>query len=166
MTLTAVLIRHAKSSWDDPLIDDHDRPLTPRGKRSAEAVGKWLSARGHNPGEVLCSTARRTRDTWDGLAPYLGDARVSYRDDLYHASAGALFDALRGAQAPIVALIAHNPGMADLAIALAETRPNHPDFERYPTAATTVISFSAGAWSEIEPRTGNIEGFVVPRELT
>lgn len=71
MTKTFILIRHAKSDWDDPLLDDHDRPLNPRGHPSAPRIGKWLSAQGVIPDTVLCSSALRTRETWNGIATHL-----------------------------------------------------------------------------------------------
>ena len=63
-----ILTRHAKSDWDDPMLDDHDRPLNKRGQRSAAELGEWLHSRGYEPDEVLCSTALRTRETWAPVA--------------------------------------------------------------------------------------------------
>ena len=69
MTKRLILTRHAKSSWDDPAMADHDRPLNDRGKAAAADLGAWLASRGYIPGEVLCSDAQRTRSTWSGIAP-------------------------------------------------------------------------------------------------
>ena len=73
MTLQLILMRHAKSSWDDPAAADFDRPLNGRGRRSAKALGHWLRQRGWLPDRVLCSSARRTRETLDGRNAHLGD---------------------------------------------------------------------------------------------
>lgn len=69
MTKRLILIRHAKSAWDDPLLPDHDRPLNPRGEGAARDLGQWLASRGYVPGEVLCSDALRTRATWEASLP-------------------------------------------------------------------------------------------------
>jgi phosphohistidine phosphatase len=74
MTRTLILIRHAKSDWEHPALDDHDRPLNARGQRSAPRIGAWLAAQGLAPDAVLCSTARRTRETWQGIATRLPGA--------------------------------------------------------------------------------------------
>ena len=74
MTKRLILIRHAKSAWDDPLTPDHDRPLNARGEGAARDLGQWLASRGYVPQEILCSNALRTRATWDGIAPFLPDA--------------------------------------------------------------------------------------------
>ena len=75
-----ILTRHAKSSWDDPLMSDHDRPLNERGKAAAADLGQWLASRGYVPDQVLCSDALRTRKTWSGIAPAL-PARLLTRVD-------------------------------------------------------------------------------------
>ena len=77
MTLRLILTRHAKSSWDDPLMSDHDRPLNARGKAAAADLGGWLASRSYLPGQVLCSDALRTRETWEGIAPALAAPPVA-----------------------------------------------------------------------------------------
>ena len=71
-----ILTRHAKSSWDDPLTPDHDRPLNDRGKAAAADLGQWLASRDYVPGEVLCSDALRTRKTFSGIAPALPERNL------------------------------------------------------------------------------------------
>ena len=68
-----ILTRHATSSWDDPMMPDHDRPLNARGRHSCAVIGDWLTSRGLAPQEVLCSDAVRTVETWERIAPHLGD---------------------------------------------------------------------------------------------
>ena len=70
-----ILTRHAKSSWEDPLTPDHDRPLNERGRAAAADLGQWLASRGYVPGQVLCSDALRTRKTWAGIAPAIPPGR-------------------------------------------------------------------------------------------
>src|SRR4249919_2827877 len=84
-----VLLRHAKSAWPD--LPDHERPLAGRGRRDAPVMGRWLRAAGHVPDQVLCSTARRARETWRLAQPALKAAPpVSFEDRIYLASAGQL----------------------------------------------------------------------------
>ena len=136
-----ILSRHAKSSWDDPAMADHDRPLNGRGRRAALELGEWLQSRGYEPDEVLCSTAERTRETWTraAAAPLEVMPKVRFVDALYNASPDILLKVLRGAAGDCVMMIGHNPGMAEFAAMLPARAPNHADFRRYPTAATLVV---------------------------
>jgi phosphohistidine phosphatase len=91
-----ILTRHAKSSWDDPLMNDHDRPLNERGKAAAADLGQWLASRGYVPSEVLCSDAVRTRATFSGLAPALPGAPVlDLKPALYPAGPDVMLAVLR-----------------------------------------------------------------------
>ncbi len=160
-----ILTRHAKSSWDDPAIDDHDRPLNDRGRRAAEELGRWLASRGYVPDEVLSSDAVRTRQTWEGVAPFLRDApEPSFTGALYHASPEAMLAALRAATGQTVMMIGHNPGIAAFASMLPARPPQDPDFGRYPTAATLVVDFEIASWREAEPGRGSTLDFFVPGE--
>ena len=95
MTLRLILIRHAKSSWDNPLLDDHNRTLNERGRISANAIGKWLAEKHHLPDVVLCSTARRTVETWKTLSSHLAnEAVVEISSALYLASAHQMLNLL------------------------------------------------------------------------
>ena len=87
-----ILTRHAKSSWDDPLTPDHDRPLNDRGKAAAADLGQWLASRDYVPDEVLCSDALRTRKTFSGMAPALpGSPVLELKPALYHAGPDVLW---------------------------------------------------------------------------
>lgn len=167
MTLRLILTRHAKSSWDDPTLPDHDRPLNDRGRRAAAALGRWLASRGDLPGEVLCSDARRTRETWEGIAPHLPGAPAAIlKPALYHAGPDVMLAVLRHATAPVVMMLGHNPGIADFAQRLLARPPADPAFHRYPTGATLVATFEADRWDEVGFGTGAALDFVVPRRLT
>lgn len=166
MTRRLILIRHAKSSWDDPALSDHDRPLNRRGERAARALGAWLASRGHVPDEVLCSTALRARATWEGIAAVLPAAPpLRLEPRLYHAPPEVMRAVLRGAEGGTVAMIGHNPGIAAFAAELLREAPPDPDLARYPTGATAVIDFAIAAWAELQPRTGVLRDFVTPRAL-
>jgi len=165
MTLSLILIRHAKSSWDTPL-SDHERPLNKRGRRSARAVGEWISAQGHEPLEALCSDAVRTRETLDLMLDCWSRApEVSHLSALYGAGPERIMQVLRSATAPRVAVIGHNPGIGELAAMLAERAPDHPRFEQYPTGALTVLRFAVGDWGDIRPGSGEVAAFMTPHDL-
>ncbi len=159
-----ILSRHAKSSWDDPAMADHDRPLNGRGRRAALELGEWLQSRGYEPDEVLCSTAERTRETWvrAAAAPLEVMPKVRFVDALYNAPPDIMLKVLRGAAGDCVMMIGHNPGMAELAAMLPARAPNHADFRRYPTAATLVVDFQIADWSEARAGTGSVLDFFVP----
>jgi phosphohistidine phosphatase len=166
MTRTLILIRHAKSDWDDPALDDHDRPLNPRGRLSAPRIGAWLTGQGTTPDAVLCSTARRTRETWDGIASRLDHApEPVFTGGLYHAAPADMLAAICDSDATRLAVIAHNPGIGSLAWSLCATPPDHPKFGIYPTGATLILRFDADHMSDIAPGQGQVAGFVVPRDL-
>ncbi|EAR52460.1 phosphoglycerate mutase family protein, partial [Oceanicola granulosus HTCC2516] len=166
MALDLLLIRHAKSDWDDPDADDHARVLNPRGRRSARAIGRWLAERGA-PGEVLCSDAARTLETWELIAAELPGAPLFRAlPELYLASPAVLMAQLAAAEARRVALIAHNPGIGHLASSLVRAPAAHPRYQDYPTCATALIRFEAESWGELRPGAGQVVDFVVPRELT
>lgn len=166
MTKRLILTRHAKSSWDDPLMTDHDRPLNERGRAAAADLGRWLASRGYVPGQVLCSDAVRTRETWDGIAPALTfDGAVDLKPALYHAGADVMLAVLRHAKADVVLMLGHNPGIAEFAHRLVARAPLNPEFQKYPTGATLVVDFAVDSWEEVDWGQGSVDDFIVPREL-
>jgi len=166
MTRRLILTRHAKSSWDDPHTPDHDRPLNERGKAAAAELGDWLASRGYVPDEVLCSDALRTRETWSGVAAAMPGAPArTLMPALYHAGPDVLLTVLRQAKSPTVMMIGHNPGIGEFAAQILANPPFNPEFQRYPTGATLVAWFDVADWRDINPGTGVVLDFVVPREI-
>lgn len=159
-----ILTRHAKSSWDDPLMSDHDRPLNARGTAAARELGDFLASRGLEPEEVLCSTAQRTRETWDRVAGAVLETRpeVRYLDALYHAAPDVMLAHLRHATHPTVMMIGHNPGIAEFAARLPARPIFDPDFRKFPTCATLIIDFQIDDWSEVKPGFGSMLDFFTP----
>lgn len=157
-----ILTRHAKSDWDDPTLPDHDRPLNGRGRRSARALGDWLASRGYDPEEVLCSSSRRTQETWERVADAVFETRPDLRLEpaLYHASPDLMLKVLQTATAPTVMMIGHNPGIAAFAAMLPSRVPMDPQFRSYPTAATLVLDFQTGNWAEVGAGLGSVRDFV------
>ena len=166
MTRRLILTRHAKSSWDDPMTPDHDRPLNERGKAAASDLGGWLASRGYVPEVVLCSDALRTRKTWSGIAPALpGTPVLDLKPALYHAGPDVMLAVLRNATAATVMMIGHNPGIAEFAHRLVTRAPLNPAFSHYPTGATLVADFPIDDWAEAVFATAAPLDFIVPREL-
>ena len=173
---TLVLLRHAKSAWPD--IPDHERPLAGRGRRDAPVMGRWLRTAGHVPDRVLCSTARRARETWQLAQPALGASPpVSFEDRVYGASPEQLLDLVH--QAPRAAktllIVGHDPGIPGLAFMLdGPAAPGsgavpHSTVDRmkakFPTAAVAVLELT-GSWDQLGPGAAWLTGFVTPREVS
>ncbi|TQS73491.1 histidine phosphatase family protein [Rhodobacteraceae bacterium] len=159
-----ILTRHAKSSWDAPDQSDKDRPLNKRGRLAAQELGDFLASRGLEPEELLCSSAARTRETWQRLKSAVIATRPpeQYLEALYHASAEQMLDTLKTAQAPSVMMIGHNPGIAEFAASLPQRLPTSPDFKRFVTCATLIIDFQIDDWADLEPGTGAVLEFFTP----
>lgn len=162
MSLKLILMRHAKSDWDDPRLPDHKRPLNGRGRRSAVALGEWLRAKEHVPDQVLCSSAARTRET---LALLELKTQASYRETLYLAEPEVMLREFRGATGRCVLMIAHNPGCAEFAERILRQPVSHGRFWDYPTGATLVADVTEDHWANVGFATAEAMDFVVPREL-
>jgi phosphohistidine phosphatase len=162
-----ILTRHAKSDWGDLALPDHDRPLNTRGRAAAPLIGAYLRDKGVHPDIVLCSTARRTQDTWEGIAAQMaGPPDVILQRGLYNATSGDIAHIIAQAQGTCIMVIGHNPGIGDLAAYLAHRPVAHHDFTRYPTGATTVLRFDdLATWANLRPQSGKLQGFVTPRDL-
>lgn len=168
---TVYLLRHAKSSWDQPSLTDFERPLARRGRKAAPSMGAFMARKGLVPDRVLCSAARRARETWELVAPALPDTTpVEVTDALYHAAPGDLLDSLHelppGARSVLV--LGHNPTLEDLALALVatgEARALQRLESKYPTGALAVIDFNASRWSEVVEGKGHLRAFIRPKDV-
>jgi phosphohistidine phosphatase len=158
------LLRHAKSSWNEHGLADHDRPLAPRGRRAAKAIGRHLSDHGIEPELVLCSSAKRARETLERTRL----TRAQIEPELYGAGAGALLARLHEVPRRVasVMLIGHNPGIQQLALRLARPGPElQPLEQKFPTAALATLALPRPDWRTLEPGTAELIGFVRPRDL-
>ena len=168
-----LLLRHAKSSWDDPAMSDRDRPLNPRGLRSAAVMRQAMRDLGLAPDVVLVSTARRTLETLEALEPWDDTPLVEPIESLYLANPMQLTAALHGVAETVrsVLLIGHNPGLHDLALSLAGPRamaidgPNERALAAgFPTGALAEFVV-AGSWWDLREGSGRLVRFLTPRML-
>lgn len=165
------LLRHAKSSWDDPSLDDAERPLAPRGIRALARMRKYLRKAKIRPDLVICSPARRTRQTLSEVEPALGrDVEVRIEPQVYGGGAGALVDLISRTpdSASSIMLIGHNPALQDLAVSLAvdgEEALRARLAQKFPTGGLAIIGMPLDAWRDLGEGRGTLEGLVLPREL-
>lgn len=164
------LLRHAKSSWADDELDDHDRPLTKRGRRDAEAMARHLAAKAGTPDLVLSSTAARARATLAPLLERLKPRRILLDRDLYLAPGPALLEHLHRTDEQIgtALLIGHNPGLHELALLLAdpESPVDLPPLSgKFPTGALATFRFAPN-WHRLKPHTATLMAYVTPRDLS
>jgi phosphohistidine phosphatase len=163
------ILRHAKSSWDDSSIADHDRPLAPRGRRAAARIAEYAAERGIRPNLVLCSSASRARQTFERIATSLGrGAEVSIEQSLYGATGEQLVERLRAIPNVVrsVMLIGHNPGVQDLGLLLCRASPLRARLEaKFPTGALATLDMGRIGWKNLERGCGELADFVVPRRL-
>lgn len=172
MTLTLMLLRHAKSGWDDPTLADIERPLSPRGIQAAPSMGAYIAGEHLVPDLVLCSSAVRTRQTLVLILPHLGNPSppIVHEHGLYLAAASELISRIRAiAPGPRrVMLIGHNPGMHAAAMTLAGSGRRHDITalaSKFPTAALAVLTFDCPHWRDVRPTSGHLAAFATPRTL-
>ena len=169
-----LLLRHAKSSWDDPAQSDHARPLNARGRRAAVQMRSVLRDLRLLPDVVFVSSARRTRQTLEALAPWDETPIIEPMDGLYLADANRLCQVVRGVTETVrsLMLVGHNPGLHDFALMLAGLEPDGADSqmarrlaEGYPAGA--LAEFTIGCrWGELGQGSGRLVRFIAPRDLT
>jgi len=157
-----ILVRHAKSSWKDPTLSDHERPLNMRGKRDAPEMGERLAASGYDPDLIVTSSAVRALDTARTIAGKLGYLResIAVEGRLFHAGVAELLQVIRGVDdsVDILMLFGHNPGLTDLA--------NHigpREILNMPTCAVLHLRFQAGTWSIVGDLPGDEVRYDYPK---
>jgi phosphohistidine phosphatase len=174
---TLYLLRHAKSSWGDKNLPDHERPLNERGRKAASAMGRYLRGLHYHPALVLASTALRVGETLELILPELaGDVAVVRDRALYLATPNTLLARLHvtSTNPDSLLILGHNPGLHEFALHLSgEVSSEAARAARdrmkgaFPTAALAVIRFpDAQFWNEIDYGKGRLEAFTTPRDLT
>jgi phosphohistidine phosphatase len=172
-TRRLILLRHAKSAWPDD-VPDHERPLAPRGRRDAPAAGRWLRKSGYAPDRVLCSTARRTRETWQLAEESLGAHPPTVLEDrVYGASSAELLELAQQTPADVrtLLIVGHDPAIRGLTLELASEQPGDAEAEalgrvraKYPTAAIAILSFLSD-WAGLSLGHAQLAEFVVPGDF-
>ena len=165
------VLRHAKSSWDDPELDDFNRPLNERGWKAARRIGREMTSRGLRFDVVLASMAARVRETIDGIQEkYDFGAPINFERQIYEASEGTLLELVRAIPDAVgsALLIGHNPGLERLIVEL--TRNDERGLRdriagKFPTAGLAMIKLPAERWRDVEPASGEIVELIFPRDL-
>ena len=175
-----LLLRHAKSSWNDTVLSDHARPLNQRGRNAAAVMREVFRNLRLVPDVVLVSSARRTRQTLDALAPWDETPIIEPMDGLYLASPGHILSIVSGVAETVRSLmvVGHNPGLHELAMTLAGPHAMSSDgnmarqlAEGFPAGALAEFTV-ANSWHALDPQAGAAEGagrlvrFVRPRDLS
>jgi phosphohistidine phosphatase len=164
------VLRHAKSSWDEPGLDDHDRPLAPRGRRAVAALARHVEADGIHPALILCSSARRARETLEGIGVA---GRISVEPELYSANVDHLIARLRQIpdQTDSAMVVGHNPALQILVLRLADSSADSNgkgDLQavrhKFPTGALATLSFDC-AWRQLVADSAELVGLVRPKDL-
>ena len=162
------LLRHAKSSWDNPGMADYDRPLNDRGRRDAPFVGQFFQQVGLTPDLIVSSPARRARQTCDLFAQEAGyNTRIRWEENIYAASSDSLLAVVRSLRddAGHVLMVGHNPGFEDLAGALIGADGPGAYSLRMPPAAAAHLVLAVDVWRETQPGCGQLQWLVTPKLL-
>lgn len=166
------LLRHAKSSWDDAVTRDFDRPLNEKGKRAAAVMGKFIKRNDLTFDQVLASPAVRVIETLEQVEPASGlSFEPQWDRKIYLASSVTLMDVLRGANvdADHVLMVGHNPGLEDLIFDLvpedSSSEARNAVEIKYPTAALAELSLNIAEWTDIKDSCATLDRFTRPRDL-
>jgi phosphohistidine phosphatase len=163
------LLRHAKSGWDAPVARDFDRPLSPRGRKAARAMGREMKRLGLGFDLVLASPAARITETLTELAQgYGGAVATEFDEHIYLASAETLLGIVRAADDANerLLIVGHNPGMEQLSLLLAGGGALRDRIAaKYPTGALAELCFEGARWRDVTAGAGRLERFILPRDL-
>ncbi|MFL5259294.1 MAG: SixA phosphatase family protein [Hyphomicrobiales bacterium] len=167
-----LLLRHAKSSWSDPALEDRDRPLSERGLAAAPAMGAFMRKEKLIPDLVLCSPARRALDTWTLASNELGASpKVLVEDAVYDFGNGErVLDAVRGkgSGATAVLVVGHNPSLERLAprlVGRGDPELRRRMAEKYPTCALAVLDFEISSWKHVKDGQALLVSFIRPKDI-
>lgn len=161
---TLILVRHAKSSWNDPVLRDFDRPLNERGKQDAPLMAKRLAARGIRPQRVLCSPALRTVSTAEIFANQLAipTSLIQLEQQIYQSDHPQLLQLLsqQDDKVDVIMLVGHNPGLTDLFNSLNA----NASIDNVPTCCVAHLTFPADSWAELRPAGADLQHIDYPRK--
>jgi phosphohistidine phosphatase len=159
---TLYLVRHAKSSWDDPSLDDRDRPLNTRGRHTAPEMGRRLVEQGHQPELIISSPANRARSTAAKIAAEIGydPADIHHEEALYFAGVFRMCEVVEAVPDSYnsVMLVGHNPEMTSLLNAISDA-----SIGNMPTCAIAIIRFEMDSWADLRSEEGILIGYDYPK---
>ncbi len=160
---TIFFVRHAKSSWDDLRLPDHDRPLNNRGKSDAIAMGEYLVEKASKIDIVISSSARRAKSTAKRIDDLVNSENFIVEPKLYHASAREIFGVIANIHPEVESalIVAHNPGMTDMINMFSEE-----DIINVPTAGVFKVDFDINDWQEADTYNGKLDFFIYPKMLS
>ena len=166
---TLHLLRHAKSSWKQLGIDDHERPLSKRGRAAARAMARYMKRAGLLPDVVLCSTAVRARETLEPIAKRLKLPKVLFERGIYEVPERTLWKYVQALpeRTNSLLIVGHNPGLHEFALALADAESVDrlpPPEGKFATGTLATFSFDE-RWKDLRPRTAHLVSLVQPKEL-
>ena len=167
---TLLLMRHAKSSWSQSDVDDHNRILNARGRAAADTMARWLINRDLVPDHAHVSSAARTCETWTRMTAHLpGPITATYHRSLYLSGPDVMLDTLKGTPdtAQTVLLLAHQPGMSAMTQLMSDgTATDHAAraVSQFPTAAIATLSVQTNRWRALDFGIARVTGFDVPRD--
>ena len=165
------VLRHAKSSWDDPTLADFNRPLNDRGWKAARRMGRELMRRDTRIDLIVSSMAARARETLDGIREELDvNVEVRFEPRMYHASEDTLLSLIRALPQKVNCplLIGHNPGLQQLLVELAHDDDEglrHRIGHKYPTGAFAEVELPAHRWTDVAAGSGEVVELIFPKEL-
>ena len=165
---TLTLLRHAKSTWDDPVSRDFDRPMNPRGRRAARTVGARMRTLGIGFDRVVASPARRVMETLGEVEQAFGRLAPAYDERLYLAATSALLDVIgeTDAAAQTLLVVGHNPGLEELTLLLTQDSVLRAEAAiKYPTATLAQIALPIEDWGDAARGGGTLNRFIRPRDL-
>ena len=171
MSKRLILLRHAKSAWEDQDIADFDRPLSSRGRKAAPVIGAYLARKNYVPELVLCSSAKRAAETLDlTIAGWAKPPTVRKLKSLYLAMPREMLKRVQtaGNEYASVMLVGHNPGIADLANWLShdgDPATRGALSRKFPTGAVAVIDFDVEDWRDVDAETGLLVDFATPKQI-
>ena len=166
-----ILMRHAKSSWDNSYKDDFDRPLNSRGRENAQMVAKHIHSWGFKPELTLCSSALRCKQTLELIIPYFPKKmHIRYLDELYLAPETAILEIIKSIKLSIdqMLVIGHNPGLSDLSRSLIYSSKKQSDYfetPQFPTSAASIFEMSIKNWLDFKSSESKIIDFITPKNL-
>ena len=168
---TLMLLRHAKAVPADGQIRDQDRPLASRGQKDAPKIGAYMARHQLQPDHAIVSPSKRTRETWELMAPALGKrTRATYEERLFDASPQAILNVIQqtGTACTTLLVIGHNPSLHRVAVGLIATGDldaREQLRENLPTSGLVIIEFPFDDWRKLHTQAGRLSHFVTPNLL-